>query len=247
MIVKLLFHFGRYLIMKKTAIARPEKTAMYYKETVRQMHDIGIGSLIIVLIISLFMGAVTAVQFSYQLDGTLIPKYYIGYIARDIAILELAPTITCLVLAGKVGSNMAAEIGGMRQKEHIDAMEIMGVNTAAFLVMPKVTGALVVIPLLVIVAAFVMVMGGYISVVPTGYMSSAEFIQGVRSFFVPYNFVLMFIKAYVFSYLLTSISCYQGYYVQGGSIELGRASTNAVVISDIMILLADYLIAVLFT
>lgn len=247
MILKLLYHFGRYLMMMKTAIARPEKTAMYYRETMRQMHDIGVGSLIIVVIIALFMGAVTAVQFSYQLDGTLVPTYYIGYIVRDIAILELAPTITCLVLAGKVGSNMAAEIGGMRQKEHIDAMEIMGVNTAAFLVMPKVVAALVVIPLLVIVAAFIMIMGGYVAVVPTGYMSSTEFVQGVRAFFESYNVVLMFIKAYVFAYLLTSISCYQGYYVRGGSIELGKASTNAVVISDIMILLADYLIAVLFT
>jgi phospholipid/cholesterol/gamma-HCH transport system permease protein len=247
MISKLLSHFGRYLIMMGTAVSRPEKSAMYYKETMRQMNDIGVGSLIIVIIISLFIGAVTAVQFAYQLDGTLVPIYYIGYIVRDSAIIELAPTITCLVLAGKVGSNMAAEIGGMRQKEHIDAMEIMGVNTAAYLVMPKVVAAIAVIPLLVAIAAFISIVGGYVSAVPTGLMSAEEYIQGVRSFFEPYNVFLMFIKAIVFAYLLTSISCYQGYFVKGGSIELGKASTNAVVISDIMILLADYLIAVILT
>jgi len=247
MISKLLFHFGRYVMMLGNTVSRPEKPIMYYRETMRQMNDIGIGSLIIVIIISLFIGAVTAVQFAYQLDGTLVPVYYIGYIVRDSTIIELAPTITCLVLAGKVGSNMAAEIGGMRQKEHIDAMEIMGVNTTAFLILPKIVAAMMVIPLLVAIAAFISVIGGYLAAVPTSLMSEEEYVQGVRSFFDPYNVFLMFVKAIVFSFLLTSISCYQGYHVKGGSIELGRASTNAVVISDIMILLADYTIAVLLT
>ncbi|MCB0594247.1 MAG: ABC transporter permease [Lewinellaceae bacterium] len=242
-----LYHMGRYTIMMGTTFSRPEKLSMYYKETMRQMNDIGIGSLIIVGLIAIFIGAVTAVQFLYQLDGTLVPVYYVGYIIRDSTIIELAPTITCLVLAGKVGSNMAAEIGGMRQKEHIDAMEIMGVNTASYLIMPKVIAALIVIPMLVAIAAFVSVIGGYLAAVPTGMMSDAEYIQGVRSFFEPFNVVMMFVKSIVFAFLLTTISCYQGYYVKGGSIELGQASTNAVVFSDIMILLADYLIAVMLT
>ena len=234
-------------MMMWTAIARPEKFSMYYKETMRQMNDIGIGSIVIVALIAVFIGAVTAVQFAYQLDGTLVPQYYIGYIVRDSTIIELAPTISCLVLAGKVGSNIAAEIGGMRQKEHIDAMEIMGVNTASYLIMPKVIAALVVIPMLVAIAAFISIVGGYLSSVPTGLMSDAEYIQGVRSFFVQRNITLMFIKSVVFAYILTSVSCYQGFYVRGGSIELGKASTDAVVFSDILILLADYIIAVLFT
>ena len=142
---------------------------------------------------------------------------------------------------------MAAEIGGMRQKEHIDAMEIMGVNTAAFLIMPKVIAALLVIPLLVAIAAFVSIIGGYVASVPTGLLSDTEYILGVRSFFVPYNVFMMFVKAVVFAYLLTTVSCYQGYYVKGGSIELGEASTNAVVFSDILILLSDYLIAIVLT
>ena len=119
-----LHDLGEYLIMMKHAFSRPEKLSMYWKETARQMNDIGIGSLLIVCLISIFIGAVAALQFAYQLDGQLVPRYYIGYIVRDLALIELSPTITGLVLAGKVGSNMAAEIGGMRQKEHIDAMEV---------------------------------------------------------------------------------------------------------------------------
>ena len=135
---------------------------MYWTELFRQMNDIGIGSLPIVGLISVFIGMVTAVQFAYQLDGNLVPRYYIGYVVRDISIIELAPTITSLVLAGKVGSNMASEIGGMRQKEHIDAMEIMGVNTIGYLILPRVLAAIIVIPMLVTLASFISIIGGYI-------------------------------------------------------------------------------------
>ncbi len=220
---------------------------MYWKETMRQMNDIGVGSLIIVILISTFMGAVMAVQISYQLGGQLIPRYYVGYLVRDITIIELAPTITCLVLAGKVGSNMAAEIGGMRQKEHIDAMEIMGVNTSAFLVMPKIFAAICVVPLLVAVAALVSIGGAFAASVPTGLFTGAEYVEGIRAFFEPYNVFMMFFKSVVFGFILSAISCYQGYFVTGGSIELGKASTAAVVMSNIAILIADYFIAVLLT
>lgn len=234
-------------MMIRTSFARPERFSMYWKETMRQMNDIGVGSLVIVGLISIFIGMVTAVQFAYQLQDSFVPKYYIGYIVRDSTIIELAPTITCLVLAGKVGSNMAAEIGGMRQKEHIDAMEIMGVNTAAYLILPKIIAAMFVIPLLVCIAAFVSIIGGYIASVPTGLITDADYVRGLRSFFVEYNVFMMFVKAVVFAYILTTVSCYQGYYVKGGSIELGHASTQAVVFSDILILLADYIIALLLT
>lgn len=243
--LNILYHFGRYVVLMKSVLSRPEKWSVYWKEILRQMEDIGIGSLIIVALISVFMGAVAAVQFAYQLDGTLVPRYYIGYIVRDLAIIESAPTITCLVLAGKVGSNMAAELGGMRQKEHIDAMEIMGVNTAAYLIMPKLIAALFVIPLLVTISAYVAIVGGYLAVVPSGAMSADEYQRGLRAFFVPRNVEMMYIKAVVFAYILTTVSCFQGYFVKGGSIELGKASTNAVVYSNILILLSDYLIAAL--
>jgi phospholipid/cholesterol/gamma-HCH transport system permease protein len=247
MTIKFIEHLGKFLVWMRLVFSKPEKMSMYWKETMRQMNDIGIGSLIIVMLISTFMGAVMAVQISYQLGGQLIPRYYVGYLVRDITIIELAPTITCLVLAGKVGSNMAAEIGGMRQKEHIDAMEIMGVNTSAFLVMPKIIAAILVVPLLVSVAAIVSILGAFIAAVPTGLFTSAEYIEGIRSYLETWNIFIMYVKAVVFGFILASISCYQGYFVKGGSIELGKASTAAVVMSNIAILIADYLIAVLLT
>ena len=234
-------------MMLRSAFARPERFSMYWKETMRQMNDIGVGSLVIVGLIAIFIGMVTAVQFAYQLQDSFVPKYYIGYIVRDSTIIELAPTITCLVLAGKVGSNIAAEIGGMRQKEHIDAMEIMGVNTAAYLIMPKIIAALFVIPLLVCIAAFVSIIGGYIASVPSGLITDADYVRGLRTVFDEYNVFMMFVKAVVFAFILTSVSSYQGYYVKGGSIELGHASTQAVVFSDILILLSDYIIALVLT
>jgi phospholipid/cholesterol/gamma-HCH transport system permease protein len=241
------YHLGRYILLMFSTISKPEKMSMYWKETARQMNDIGIGSLIIVGLVSIFIGAVTAVQFAYQLQGSSIPPYYIGYIVRDIMIIELAPTFTCLALAGKVGSNMAAEIGGMRQKEQIDALEVMGVDTAAYLILPKIIAAIVVIPMLVTLSAFMGMAGGYLACVVGKLVTITDFMQGLRSFFIPYNVFMMLVKAVVFSFLLTSISCYQGYYVKGGSIELGQASTNAVVMSNIVILLADYVIALLLT
>ena len=242
-----LFHIGRYINMMRLVFSKPDRFSMFWKELVRQMYDIGIGSLLIVALICIFIGAVTAIQFNYQLDGTLVPKYYIGYIVRDITLIEMAPTITCLVLAGKVGSNMASEIGGMRQKEHIDAMDIMGVNTYSFLIGPKLLAGLFVIPMLVTVGAGIRIPGGYLSSVPTGLLSNEQYIRGLNSFFLPFNVALMLIKAIVFAFILTTVSCYQGYYVKGGSIELGKASTQAVVVSDILILLSDYILALLLT
>ncbi len=247
MISRIFSDFGKFILWLPKIFSRPEKWGMYWKEISRQMNDIGIGSFIIVFLIAIFIGAVTAVQFAYQMDGTLIPRWYIGYIVRDMTIIEMAPTITCLVLSGKVGSNIASEIGGMRQKEHIDAMEIMGVNTSAYLIMPKILAALLVIPLLVCVAAIISIVGAYLASVPTGMFSSAEFVQGLRSWFDGYNVYMMLVKAVVFSFILTSVSSFKGYYVEGGSVELGKASTQAVVTGNILILIADYVIALVLT
>lgn len=201
----------------------------------------------IIFVVNIFIGAVTAVQFVYQLGGTFIPKYYIGYIVRDMTIIELAATFSSIILAGKVGSNIASEIGGMRQKEHIDAMEIMGVNTSSYLVLPKLVAVLLAIPFLVSIAAIFSILGGYVAVIYSDVFSHEEFVQGLRSFFKPWNICMMYIKSVVFGYILTSIACYQGYFVSGGSIELGQASTRAVVYGIIVILIADYLLALLLT
>jgi phospholipid/cholesterol/gamma-HCH transport system permease protein len=245
--LSLLFHFGKFVDWQRQIYRRPENIKMYYKELVRQMYDIGLGSLPIIFLISIFLGAVTVTQFYYQMDGQFIPNSFIGYIVRDMMIIELSPTFSSIILAGKVGSNMAAEIGGMRQKEHIDAMDIMGVNTSAYLVMPKVLAAFMMIPLLVTVSAFIGIAGGYLASVPVGLFTHNDYVTGLRLFFEPHNIFIMFVKAATFAIILTSVSCYQGYFVKGGSIELGEASTRAVVFSIILILVADYIIALILT
>lgn len=236
---------GKFIAWLPDIFSKPENWGMYYKETIRQMYDIGVGSMSIVMLISGFIGAVTAIQFSYQLSGGFIPDYYIGYIVRDIMIIEMAATLTCIVLAGKVGSTMAAEIGGMRQKEHIDAMEIMGVNTSSYLVLPKLIAAVLVIPLLVSIALIIGISGGYIAAVYVAGLTNYEFQKGLRFLFDPYNVVMMYVKAITFSLIITSVACFQGYFVTGGSIELGHASTRAVVYGSIIILIADLIIALL--
>ncbi len=247
MILSFFYNLGRFVNLFRLMLSKPERVSMYWKETVRQMNDIGIGSLMIIGLIALFIGAVAAMQFAYQLGNTFVPMYYTGYVVRDMTIMELAPTITCLVLAGKVGSNIAAELGGMRQNEQIDALEIMGVNTASYLIAPKLVAALVVIPLLVAISAFVSIIGGFLAVVPTGMITESEYVLGLRLFFVPYTVFMMFVKSIVFAFIVAALPAYQGYYVKGGSIELGKASTNAVVYCDIAILLADYIIALMMT
>lgn len=245
--IKLIEDLGKYVQLLRQMFAVPEKYSMYWKEMLRQMNDIGVGSVLIIAIISIFIGAVTAVQFAHQFGDSVIPYWYIGYIVRDIMIIELSPTISCIVLAGKVGSNMAAEIGGMRQKEQIDALEIMGVNTSAYLIAPKILAALIVIPCLVIFSAFLGIMGGYLVSVFSDTFTPADYNFGLRQFFDAYQITLMMIKSVVFAFILTSVSCYQGYYVKGGSIELGKASTQAVVMSNTLILVADFIIASIFT
>ena len=247
MAVRPFYNLGKYLLWLKSGISKPEKSSMYYKETLQQMYQLGIGSLGIVMIISIFIGAVTSIQLSYQFGGTFIPKYYVGYAVRDMVVIELAPTITSLILAGKIGSNMATELGVMRQKEQIDAMDIMGINTASYLIYPKLIASIIMIPLLILLGAQLSIFAGYIATVPTGYFTSAEFIKGITSFYDPYTVFIMFVKSVVFAFILSSVSCYQGYHVTGGSVELGKSSTRAVVYSDILILVADYIIALVMT
>lgn len=240
----LFYHVGRYLIMLWRMFSRPERWGMYRKEVFRQMVDIGVGSAFIVLLVSVFIGAVTAVQTEYQLWGTpFIEPYYIGLIIRNTIIYELAPTFTALILAGKVGSNLASELGAMRVSEQIDALEVMGVNTESYLIATRIIAAIITIPLLVCLAAFFGIAGGYVAIAAPGLFSPVNFVQGLRIQFDSFDVELMMIKAFAFAFILSSISCYMGYHVKGGSIEIGKASTQAVVYSCIFVLLADYVIA----
>lgn len=229
--------------MLKALFVKPERIAMYWKETFRQMVDIGVGSLLIIAIISFFIGAVSTVQFAYNLQDSLVPIMYVGYVVKESMILEFAPTISCLILAGKVGSNIASELGSMRLTEQIDALEIMGVNTKAYLIGPKIIAAVVMIPLLVTIAAAIGIYGGMVAGLASGYVFPNDYIQGVQSWFDPFAIFVMLLKAVTFGFLLTSISCYQGFNAYGGALEIGKASTRAVVISSIMVLFADYILA----
>lgn len=223
-------------------MAVPEKSLMYWKETFRQMVSIGIGSLGIIAMMSFFIGAVLAMQFAYQLGDSFVPVWWIGYVVRDSMLLEMAPTLTCLLLAGKVGSNMASELGTMRISEQIDAMEIMGVNTASYLVAPKIVAAIIVIPMLAIIAVLSGIIGGWASGEFTGIYSVDEYVRGLQDKFLPYNVVVMYMKSLTFSFIITSIACYQGYYVKGGALDIGDASTRAVVYGSIILIIADFLI-----
>ena len=235
--------FGRYLLMLKGMFSKPENAKMYWKEFMHQCSEIGIGSLGIVIIISIFMGAVSTLQTAYQLVSPFIPISTIAQIVRDTVILEFAPTLVCIVLAGVVGSKIASELGNMRVSEQIDALEIMGINTKTYLVLPKIIAALVVIPMLVIISAVLGVWGGRFAGTMTGIISASTFDKGLLQYFQPYNVFFAMMKAYTFAFIISSIPAYYGYYVKGGALEIGRASTKSVVVSCVMILFADYILA----
>lgn len=240
-----LAHFGLYILMLKGMFSKPENMKMYWKEFMHQCVEVGIGSLGIVVIISVFMGAVSAVQTSYQLVSPLIPKSTIAQIVRDTVILEFAPTVVCIVLAGVVGSKIASELGNMRVSEQIDAQEIMGINTKSYLIMPKIAASLVTIPMLVVISMCLGIYGGRLAGAMTGILSNDDYDSGLLKEFIPYNVVFALVKAYTFAFIISSIPAYFGYHVKGGSLEIGRSSTKAVVISCIMILFADYILAAL--
>jgi phospholipid/cholesterol/gamma-HCH transport system permease protein len=234
---------GKYLLMIKGMFSKPENWRMYWKEFMHQCSEIGIGSLGIVVIISIFMGAVSTVQTAYQLTSPLIPKYTIAQVVRDTVILEFAPTLVSIVLAGVVGSKIAGELGNMRVSEQIDALEIMGINTKAYLVAPKILAALIVIPMLIVLAAMLGIYGGKLAGTLSGIISADEFNKGLFMGFVPYNTFFAMAKAYTFAFLISSIPAYFGYNVKGGALEIGRASTKAVVVTCVSVLFADYILA----
>jgi len=236
-------HLGRFILMIKGMFTRPENFKMYWKELMHQCVELGLGSLGIIAIISVFIGAVSTVQTAYQLVSPLIPKSTIAQIVRDTIILEFAPTLSCIVLAGVIGSKIASELGNMRVSEQIDALEIMGINTKAYLVAPKILACLIMIPLLVVIAMVLGIWGGRFAGTAANILSNVTFDRGLLEGFLGYNVFFAIIKAYTFAFIISGVPAYYGYNVQGGALEIGRASTSAVVTSCIMILLADYMLA----
>ncbi len=222
---------------------KPENYKMYWKELMHQCVEIGIGSLPIVVIISLFLGAVTTVQTAYQLVSPLVPISTIAQIVRDSIILELSPTVLSIVLAGVVGSKIASELGNMRISEQIDALEIMGINSKAYLILPKILGAIIVVPCLIVISAVLGIWGGRVAGNLSGIIAPDIFDIGLRKNLNLYNIDVALYKSYTFSFIITSVSAYYGYNVKGGALEIGRSSTKAVVVSCILILFADYVLA----
>lgn len=238
---------GNFLIFLKELFTRRESSKVYWQRFVDECTIIGFDSIVIISIVALFIGAVTCVQTYSNLVSPIIPKYVVSNIVRDMTLLELSSTFMCVVLAGKVGSNIAGELGTMRITEQIEALEVMGINSASYLVLPKVMAAVLTFPLLAIFSGFLGIMGGYLAGTMSGIITPEQYIYGIRYSFVPFNLVIPIIKSCVFGFLIATISAYKGFYTKGGAFEVGRASTAAVTNSCIAVLIADYLLAELLT
>lgn len=234
---------GHFFLFLSQTLSRRERLGVYPALILEEMLQIGFNSFKLVAIVSSFIGAVTCVQTAFNLVSPLVPTYIIGTIVRDMTLLELAPTITCVVLSGKVGSHIAGQLGTMRITEQIDALEVMGINSVSYLVLPKIVAALIMVPVLVIFSGFLSLMGGYLAGILTSVITESEYIYGIRYTFNDFNITFALIKSVVFALLISSISAYQGFYTRGGALEVGIASTQAVTKSCIAVLIADYLLA----
>lgn len=238
----LFFHLGRYFMLMKRAFSKPEKFAIYRDRIFEEINILGVGSLGIVAIISTFIGAVITIQSAFNFNSPLVPLYAVGVTVRDSMILEFSPAIISLILAGKVGSSIASEIGTMRVTEQIDALEIMGINSAGYLIQPKVIASILFNPILIIFSMFLGILGGYVFGILTGVVTEYEYIYGITYQFIPYNVTYALIKSAVFAFIIASVPAYHGYYTKGGALEVGRSSTKGVVYSSVLILTFDLIL-----
>ncbi len=239
---KFLEQLGHYFLLLKKVFSKPEKPHVYYKQTIHELVFLGLNSVGIITVISFFMGAVITLQTAYNTENPIYPIYLIGLGCRDSILLEFSSTISALILAGKVGSSIASEIGTMRVTEQIDALETMGVNSASYLILPKIVATLLFNPLLTLLSISVGIFGGWIAGTSAGVISSQDFVYGIQYAFIPYYITYAIIKTLFFAFIITSVSAFHGYNVEGGSLEVGRASTKAVVHSSILILLFNVIL-----
>lgn len=240
--MNLLSHVGKFSMLIARTFSKPEKMKIFWRQLMFEIDSLGIGSLGIITIISFFMGAVITIQTSSNIDSAFIPAYTVGFTVRQSMILEFAPTIIALILAGKVGSNIASEIGTMRVSEQIDALEIMGINSASYLILPKITAAVLINPFLVIISMFIGMAGGYIVAWGTGIVTTSEYLYGLEYDFKVFGVYYAIVKTMFFAFIITAVPSYYGYYTKGGSLAVGAASTKAVVASSIIILLVNYVL-----
>jgi phospholipid/cholesterol/gamma-HCH transport system permease protein len=234
---------GKYFIFLRNLFVNLESFKTYYKLVLEECVSVGIGSLFLVALVSTFMGAVTTVQTAFNMVSPLIPDYVISQVVREMTVLELAPTIIAVIYAGKVGSSMAGGLGTMRITEQIDALEVMGINSVSYLVLPKIIASVLMYPMLVIIAGVCALAGGYLVGSVTGVITPTDYIYGLRFSYNEFTITFALIKSVVFAFLVASISSYQGYYTQGGALEVGVSSTKAVTNSVIAVLVSDYLLA----
>ncbi|MDR2823636.1 MAG: ABC transporter permease [Prevotellaceae bacterium] len=232
---------GKYSLLMKKTFTAPGRWSLFFRQYAQELEKQGLQSLPIVLIISFFIGAVITIQMRLNTQNPLLPNYLTGLATRDTLFLEFSSTILCLILAGKVGSNMSSEIGTMRITEQIDALEVMGINSANYLILPKIAAFVTMIPFLVIISMAIGLIGGCL-VTFTGVMVTADYISGIQYAFIPYYIFYSIIKSIVFAFIIASVSSYYGYYAHGGALNVGRASTNAVVNSSIIILFFNLLL-----
>jgi phospholipid/cholesterol/gamma-HCH transport system permease protein len=237
--MKIFNEIGNYFLLMYRVFSKPERSRIYWQQLLLEVEKLGIHSIGIVAIISVFMGGIITLQLTYNMSSPLLPTYLIGLGNRDTLILEFSCTILSLMLAGKVGSNIASEIGSMRVTEQIDSLELMGVNSASYLILPKIIAVVFMSPVLFILSVFCGIIGGLIAGPVTGVVTVAEYMGGIRTLFIPYYVTFSMIKTLVFGFLIASVASYQGYHVQGGALEVGRASTRAVVNTSILILFFD--------
>jgi len=233
---------GQYILFLNRVFSKPEKGNVFFSQIIKEIYKLGVSSVGIVVIISVFMGAVISLQTAYNLINPLLPDYLVGYTTRESMILEFSSTIVGLILAGKVGSSIASEIGSMRVTEQIDALEIMGINSASYLIFPKIIAAVFINPFLYVLSVFVGITGGLLASSLTNVVSIPDYLYGVQIDFIPYYVTYSLIKTLVFAFIITSIPSYYGYFVSGGALEVGKASTKAVVNSSILILLANLIL-----
>lgn len=236
---------GKFVIFIGQLFVRRESFSTYVARVIDESIKVGFNSVFIVAIVSAFIGAVTTVQTAYNLVSPLIPDSTIAWVVRDMTLLELAPTITAIVYAGKVGSNIAGELGTMRITEQIDALEVMGINATSYLVFPKILGSILMFPILVILSAFISIYSGYLTALTTGVISGTDYLIGIQIEFLPFSVVFALIKAVVYGFLVAAISSYQGFFTSGGALEVGQSSTSAVTNSCIAVLAADFFLAYL--
>lgn len=233
-------HVGKYFMMLRQVFRKPQKWSVFREMLFREIEDLGLKSLGIIAFISFFVGGVVAIQTALNVDSPFIPKYLIGFATMRSMILEFAPTFMSVILAGKVGSYISSSIGTMRVTEQIDALEVMGINSLNYLVLPKIIATVFFYPLLISLAMFLGILGGYVAGTLTDLFYSEDYIYGVRLDFDSYYIQYALIKTVVFAFVIATIPAYHGYYVKGGSLEVGRASTQAVVWTSVVIILLNY-------